>query len=321
MGVTIVQQNHALKGRAEKFIDEGYLIPKEDIIDQPKMLSAKDERLKYRANLLCLHFKVEAAFMLCSNGQWNRAAQLSKILRLHLRKTKGGAFREFEAVVAYLEGCILQGMGKLDGALTCFQSKPLVLQPKQPHQSPVGKSHSQQPSRTHQDLRVLAAINTALIIRSPSHPEHQHLRSLMDMIATHVTSSSPPVVSAAYSLLISATPNTTMLQMKQLLNSALNSAKQVSNNQIISLTLTLMQDKFFRGGVQDVQAVKCAKAAAHQVKSRWGSPLWIAVSGMLEVESLVLQQDPSKQGEIERKSVDVQKAWAAVPQDVKKSMG
>jgi len=78
-----------------------------------------------------------------------------------------------------------------------------------------------------------------------------------------------------------------------------------------------MQDKFFRGGVQDVQAVKCAKAAAHQVKTRWGSPLWTAVSGMLEVESLLLQQDPNKQEEIERKSSDVQKAWAAVPHDVK----
>ncbi|KAK5945381.1 hypothetical protein PMZ80_002586 [Knufia obscura] len=321
MGVSIVQQNYALKGKAERFIDEGYLIPKEDFIDRSGMLSAKDERLKHRAHVLGLHFKLESGFMLCSSGQWTKAAQLSKTLRMHLKQTKGHHHTELEALVSYLEGCILQGMGKLEGALKFFQAKPLVLQPKQPHQSPIARSHIQQSGRTHQDLRVLAAINTALIIHSPSHPQHQHLRSLTDTIATHVTSSSPPLISAAYSLLLSAAPDTTMLQMKQLLNAALNSAKQVANNQIISLTLTLMQDKFFRGGVQDVQAVKCAKAAAHQVKSRWGSPLWTAVSGMLEVESLLLQQDPSKQEEVERKKMDVQKAWSAVPQDVKRSMG
>jgi len=321
MGVSIAQQNHILKGRAEKFLNEGYLIPTEEIIGQQHMLSARDERLKHRAHLLALQLKTEAGFMLCSTGQWNKASQLSKALRMHLKKVKGAARTELEAMVGYLEGCILHGMGRLDGALHFFQSKPLALQPKQPSHSPISKSHTQQESRMHQDLRTLAAINSALILRSPSHPQHGRLQSLMDAIATHVSSASPPLISAAYSLLSSTAPDTTTIRMKELLGSALNIARQIGNNQIISLTLIFMQHKFFRGGVQTEQAVKCAKAAAHQVRSRWGSPLWMAVSGMLEIESLVLQQDVSKQEEIGRRRIDVQRAWAAVPEDVKQAMG
>lgn len=321
MGVSIVQQNHTLKGKAERFINEGYLIPTEEIIEQQRMLSARDERLKHRAHSLGLHLKIEAGFMLCSTGQWNKAGQLSKTLRMHLKQVKGVAHTELEAMVCYLEGCILHGMGKLDGALHYFQSKPLAIQPKQPSSSPIGKSHTRQESRMHQDLRTLAAMNSALILRSTLHPQHQRLQSLMVAISTHVSSASSPLISAAYSLLSCTAPNTTTIQTKQLLNSALNIAKQMGNNQIISLTLTFMQDKFFRGGVQNVQAVKCAKAAAHQVRTRWGSPLWMAVSGMLEVESLVLQQDVSKQEEIERRKMDVQKAWATVPEDVKQAIG
>lgn len=115
--------------------------------------------------------------------------------------------------------------------------------------------------------------------------------------------------------------------MKQLLNTSLVAAREMANNQIISLTLTLMQDRFFRGGVQHAQAVKCAKAAMHQVKTRWGSPLWMAVAGMMEVESLILQADPATAEEFAVKRADISKkkeefvgVWKRLPENIKSAM-
>lgn len=187
------------------------------------------------------------------------------------------------------------------------------------------------------DLQLLATINTAFIIRLPSHPQHAHLDRLLNLLANHFpnnsarpgtsdpptttgpsTSTAHPLLSPIHSLLLSTLPNTTILQTKSLLAAALNSARRVNNVQVMSLCLTLMYDRFFRGGIQDVQAVKCAKAAGHHVRTKLGSPLWGVMSGILEAESMELVGEDVEAVRAKREALGT--FWGNVPEGVRRAV-
>ena len=166
-----------------------------------------------------------------------------------------------------------------------------------------------------------------LLVGGPDHPLLSHFYTIMNTFESNISANSPQLHFAAHSIVLSALPNITTLQLKAVLSDALKSARMVHNNQIISLTLTLMQDKFFRGGVQSAQAISCAKAAAHQVRQKWGQPLWMGIAESMQLESMRLQQDPldPKEYELKRqdviqKQVDLQRAWRNVPEMVRNSM-
>lgn len=330
-GLSSTARNQVQLGKAEQYLNEGSKIPDEEILEDIILLNSKDEDTADRAHILVVHFVIELTFSLCTRGQWPKAQEKIKKIEQHQRKIRGAAPKEFEPFVCYLKGCIDQATGNLDSALSWFQSPTLILQLPQTTPSPAQKTKIAPQNQTLRNLQLLAAINTAMIIRPLTHPQHSSLRSIIDNLSSHFATPTalpiPPVITATHSLLLSTLPGTPVLQTKQLLGNALQAAKQISNNQIIALTLTLMQDKFFRGGVQDAQAVKCAKAASHQVKTRWWNRLWAAVAGELEVESLVLQgmQNGLEAGvrgeEVQRKKGEVVAAWEGVPERVKVGMG
>lgn len=314
-GASIVPQNHFLRGRAEKYMTEGYKIPQQEAFQNRSPILIKDQE-EQRYLELQVHFMFELAFMLCSRGQWDKARQAARNIHKLLQIVKGD-HPELYATYDYLSGCIEQGTGNLDEALTYYQSPSLILPKQEPAPSP-SKLHHTHVNTTVKDLAILATINKASIIRSPDHPLHQQLRSVLDSIGPAATNCHNPLVNAAYTLLYSTIPGNQILRTKELLRVSLDTAKTISNHQIMGLTLTLMQDKFFRGGVQTAQAVKCAKAAAHQVKTRWGNPLWVAVSSMFEVESLMLVG--GQEEDVRRKQEDVDRAIEVVPENVRRNL-
>ncbi|KAJ9663548.1 hypothetical protein H2198_000814 [Neophaeococcomyces mojaviensis] len=315
-GVSIAPQNHFLRGRAEKYMTEGYKIPQHEALQNLSPTTIKDQE-QQRYLELQTHFTFELTFMLCSRGQWDKAKQAVRNIE-RLLHTVEGNHSEFDATYDYLRGCIEQGIGNLDGALRYYQSPSLVLPKQEPAPSP-GKHQNTLINSTVKDFAILAAVNTASIIRSTDHPQHHLLRPVLDSIGPAATNSHSPLINAAYTLLYSTIPGTQILRTKELLRVSLDTAKKISNHQIMGLTLTLMQDKFFRGGVQTAQAVKCAKAAAHQVKTRWGNPLWVAVSSMFEVESLMLVG--GQEQDVQRKQEDADRALEVVPEGIRKALG
>lgn len=313
-GVCIAPQNHYLRSRAEKYMTEGYKVPEEALQSHSPLISSHREHQRHLE--MQIHFVCELAFMLCSRGQWDKAKQAVRNVEKLLEALEQSR-PEFDACYDYLRGCIEQGTGNLDAALKWYQSASLVLPKQQPLPSP-GKPNNSPVNNTVRDFAILASINTASIVRSPDHPHHYMLRSILDSIGPAATGSLNPMVNAAYTLVVSTVPGTQILRTKELLKASLDTAKAIANHQIIGLALTFMQDKFFRGGVQTPQAVKCAKAAAHSVKTRWGNPLWMTVSSMFEQESLVLiggQDDEAK-----KKENEAAEAVKHVPEGVRSAL-
>lgn len=327
-GTALVPQNHHTRGKAEKFISEGNKITADGIVAEKAMLSVKDERRNRQGHLLCIYFLAEIAFMRGNKGNWERAKEAVRSIESHVQKLGGDVPDEIRGLLDYLNGCIAQGTGDLSLALKCFQGQSLVLRT---HSAANSMSKSQRPAVNHTllDLQLLATMNIAFIIRLPSHPQHHLLDRLLNLLAPYFpngtvrpdaastgTANVHPVLSPTHSLLLATLPNTKILQTKSLLAAALNSARRISDVQVMSLCLTLMYDRFFRGGVQDAQAVKCAKAASHHVRTKLGNPLWAVMSGILEAESMELVGEASES--VQDKRAAVGKLWENVPEGVKR---
>lgn len=333
-GVALTPQNHYSHGKAEKFIAEGQKIIGDDIFADGSILTIRGGKKIRRDRILSIYFLAELAFMCANKGKWDKTREAVKSMDSQLKLLNNDVPDDLRALQSYLNGCVAQGNGDLDLALKHFQSQYLILRP-QSASTPGSKPQKPSTNHTLLDLQILATINTALIIRVPSHPQHNHLDRLLNQLSAYfpntnaqpgtprpaISSNTPPVhpfLSPTHSLLLATLPNTTILQTKTLLAAALQSARRVSSLQVMSLCLTLMYDRFFRGGIQDVQAVKCAKAADHHVRTKVGSPLWGVMTGILEAESMELVGESA---DVVRDKRDmVAKVWESVPEGVRKAI-
>lgn len=333
-GAALVPQNHNAHGKAEKFMSEGDKIINDDILADRAVLTVRSKKKNRRDHILSIYFLAEVAFMRANRGHWDKSKELVKSIDVHMRRLGDEIPDELRALHSYLNGCIAQGTGDLDTALKHFQSQYLALRP-QPGATPVSKPLKPVANHTLLDLQLLATMNTAFIIRLPSHPQHNHLDRLLNLLSAHfpstnaqpgtanvtttgATTTTHPLLTPTHSLLLSTLPNTTILQTKSLLAAALHSARRVSFVQVMSICLTLMYDRFFRGGIQDVQAAKCAKAADHHVRTKLGSPLWGVMTGILEAESMELGGEDVDIVRAKRETIG--KLWENVPEAVKKSV-
>lgn len=334
-GAALIPQNHYMQGKAEKFILEGYKITNDGIPAQESVLCVKDSKSTRRNHILSIYFLAELAFMRANKGSWDKTQQAMKLIESHIKMLGDDVPDELKALHAYLNGCIAQANGDLDTALKHFQSHHLVLHTP-PAPNAMSKPQKPVTNSTLIDFQLLATINTAFIIRLPSHPQHGRLDRLLNLLTPHfpntsiqagspsakMTNTNPtsthPLLAPTHSLLLATLPNTTILQTKSLLAAALQNARSVSNVQVMSLCLTLMYDRFFRGGIQDVQAVKCAQAASHHVRAKLGSPLWGVMTGILQAESMQLVGDDANV--IREKREAVGQLWENVPEGVKRAV-
>jgi len=301
-------------GKAEKYAKNGLALVRG--WQQPVLADSyeQSDRSFIGHKLLEAQFLFLLAFMLAAKGRWDRAdravAEISQIA-----ETLGDSFpTSMTSSMLYLRGIILQGLGDTTAALAVYQSGPLALVPQQNTTAAIHHriSRAYYPdSDATRNFRVLAAMNAAFIIQNPRHPQHHQLSSLLSAIRPIAEGSANKHIKAHYSLMVSIL-STPTLTVKQYLKSAMDAGKATGSAMTTALALIYMQQKMFKGTVDD-QAIKCARAATHQAR-RWGDPMWTHVAAGLEAESLEIN---GLMADAMKKKVEADSLWDGLPELVK----
>ena len=307
----------ALKGKALKTADVLYsidqvldVLPHERIRSSALPIAFDLQRL--RAHLE-LNLRIYYIFGFCDLAKWTSAKEELDNLRRILKEFPYEIPAHAQNLILYLQGSLHQSAGNLDLALKVFRSSALALHPP-----------SNRIPAPHQQLTVLAALNTVLILRNPavtSYPEASRiLNNLQPICDDHPCKS----IRAAYTLaqaLVTSTDDEaqsgkpSMVATKSSLSTSLSLAKSTQNTQITALVLGFLTQIFFTG-ISGEQAEKSAKAARATANNR-RSGLWIAVAdGMLEQTLGLLGK------EVERKKIVAEgmEKIAKLPEGIRKKL-
>ena len=285
--------------KAELFLDEGLGLIRSSLdaskLTSESLASSTDWRT-WRKTLEC-QFLLEKAFLLCARSEWEKARTILDEIKNISVMLQGKIPLDFRSLYRYLEGTICQGTGNLTKALAIFRGSDLALPPN---------SNKTSHNNLRRDIALLAAVNTILILRSPSHSSHHLLPTILSTIDPYLSVSPNKNLLASRSLLISNLPPSThdllsseslssTLLIKKHLSTALNIAKTIGNAQITAMTLSVMSAKFFKGVVGE-QAEKSARAGQNMA-FKSGMKLWMSVSNGMLAETLERQ---GKRDEAER---------------------
>ncbi|KAL8943933.1 MAG: hypothetical protein Q9216_000745 [Gyalolechia sp. 2 TL-2023] len=256
--------------RSEHMLEEGmrYLDKnaiKTDCALEP--VSQVASRNTWRQTLQCF-FQLHLVFALCTRAAWTAGQELFRRLE-DTAASMPSRPDLLDILIQYLDGVIHQGTGQLDNALSIFQRPCLSLPTKATTSS----------SPTHIDVAILSTFNSILIVRSPSHPSHHLLPSLLSSLEPHLPriNTNKPLLSA-HNLILATSPHPTptIVKTKQYLQFSLQAAKAASNNQLMCITLNFMSYKFFKGVVGE-QAEKSARASENLARKGMDG-LWKSVS-------------------------------------------
>lgn len=286
--------------KAELFLGEGLVLIRSNFdasqFSSGPLLSSTN-RTNWRKTLEC-QLLLEQAFLLCARSEWEKAQTVINEVNSISILLQNQLPPDIHCLTQYLTGAIHQGTGDLTSALTIFLSADLSLPPNSPKTTP---------SNLRRDMALLAAMNAILIIRSPTHPSHALLPTILSKIDPYLSSSPSKHLLAARSLLISNLPPSvhpllttetlsSTLLIKKHLSTALNIAKTIGNAQITAMTLSVMSDRFFKGVVGE-QAEKSARAGQNMAYKS-GMRLWMGVSGGMLAETLERQGKGAEAGRV-----------------------
>ncbi|KAJ5873484.1 uncharacterized protein N7473_013357 [Penicillium subrubescens] len=275
--ITLSAKNSYDGRKAEQFLDEGlrmvqggFTTPQEI---SESMVNAT-RRVEWRRSLCC-NFLLQRVFLACARTDWELATHSLKELRQFTQECGPSLPRSIECLMEYAAGTIAQATGDLARALNIFQSPLLLLSPS------ASKIARNDPCR---DTCILAALNTILIIRDPSHPGHSHLPTIQATLEPFCQNGPNKYIQAAYYLVCATVQTESTIQTKQFLQHALQSATTISNSQITCMTLTFMSWKYFRGvvGEQAEKSVRAGRAMAKRANDR----LWASVTDEMLAETL-----------------------------------
>lgn len=307
--VTLGAKNSHDGRKAEKFLQEGQRMIKGSFVNAPQEIAESmmnaSKRFEWRRTLYC-NLLLQRAFLACARTDWDLARQTLTELRGVAQELGDNLPNTIHCLVEYATGSIAHATGDLKGALAIFQSLVQSLTP------PVNKATRNDPRR---DSAILAAINTALIVRDPSHPSHSSLPSVMSTIESFCKSSPNKYIQAAYYLARATVQPGSNIQTKQCLQQALQSATAINNSQITCMTLTFMSWKYFRGVVGE-QAEKSARAA-RAMATKANDRLWVSVSDEMLAETLERQ---GKEGEAMGVRDEGQRVMMGLPSALKRSV-
>ncbi|ETI23040.1 hypothetical protein G647_04836 [Cladophialophora carrionii CBS 160.54] len=304
-------------GKAEIFTTEG--LSGVRALAKPSLTAGyrQSERVHAFQKLLEAEFLLLLSFLQCSKGQYNAANKsLGEVSTIS--EAIGDAFPlNMRYAMLYLKGVILQGTGDLVAALQVYQSPLFNLTPQQSSSSAVSSVSNRKTSSWFPDsdvtrnFSILAAMNQAFIIQAPNHPQHNRLSSMIKSLDGAVQTCGNKYIQAHFSLLVAVLSGTT-LTVKQYLKSAMEAGKAIGSAQTTALALIYMQEKLFKG-VVDEQALKCAKAASQQTR-RWGSPMWMHVTAGLEAQALDIN---GYENEARRRKQEGEAGWETLPEAIK----
>ncbi|KAJ5166349.1 uncharacterized protein N7482_005130 [Penicillium canariense] len=278
--ITLSAKNSYDGRKAEQYLDEGLRMIQGDFKapqEIPESMVNATRRVEWRRSLYC-NFLLQRVFLACARTEWDLATQSLEELRQFTQESGPNLPRSIECLIQYAAGTIAQATGDLAGALSIFQSPLLLLSPS------ASKTARNDPCR---DTCILAALNTILIIRDPSHPSHFHLPTIQATLETFCQNGPNKYIQAAYYLVSATVQTESTIQTKTFLQHALQSATAISNTQITCMTLTFMSWKYFRGVVGE-QAEKSARAGRAMAK-RANDRLWVSVTDEMLAETLERQ--------------------------------
>lgn len=232
-----------------------------------------NRRVEWRQTIYC-SLLLQQVFLACARTDWDLARQTLNDLHQVAQELGPSLPDSIECLMEYAAGTIAQGTGDLKAALTIFQSPLFSLS------SSVSKTTRNDPRR---DTAILAAVNTMLIIRDPTHPSHSHLPAVLSTLESFCKYNPNKYILSAYYLVCATMRTDSTLQTKQFLQHALQSATAITNSQITCITLALMSWKYFRGVVGE-QAEKSARAS-RAMAMRAGDRLWTSVTDEMLAET------------------------------------
>lgn len=301
-------KNSLSSGTSENFIKAGLL----------HLEKATGPTLLDRSLLQC-RFYIDTAFLQCMEGKWLTAkANLQNAIKL-LQTQHRQWPQSIICAVNYLRGAIQQGQGNLDQALKIWKSPTLRLNNYLPKLSQdktkVPRRHQDLDFETCRNLAILACMNRLFIIDDKSHPEHGDKDRTLAQLTDFVRGAEDRNISTAQMLVYSLLAQSGIWGTKEGVLKALNAAKQISNQQIIALVLTVMQQAFFLGATHD-NAKKCVDAVAVQARA-WRNPTWLHVSQGIQAESLRFM---GQFAESANKMEEAKKSWQDLPAGIKSTI-
>ncbi|MCJ1435120.1 hypothetical protein MMC27_004490 [Xylographa pallens] len=257
----------------------------------------------WQRTLLC-QVQIHLIFALCARTSWTRAKEELSLLKHNAADLSEPQVAPVSLFIHYLDAMLQQATGDLASALAIFQSSVFALPA-----SPIN-AHTSPPLQMQHDLSLLAALNTLLIIRSPTHPKHSHFSTLLSQLEPLALANPSKNIHAAYYLLRALSPTSMtsdpapgIVKTKQYLQSALQAAKHTANNQLMCITLNFMSWKFFKGVVGE-QAEKSARASL-QLAKKGRDSLWIGVANGKLAETLETQGKGEEADAVRREALEV----------------
>ena len=292
--VSVSYKNGSDGGKAERFMKEGLKMLQQSRNDETSLVQSRlllEDEQSLLSTVEC-HLLIEQNFLLCAKGAWKIAIESHAALETLLKDVNKSDTLHLFAL--YIRGVIQQGTGDTTAALITFDSPAFSLNPEDTTtKSSSGMKSTTRPKQlnrtsTKYTLSLLALINTAFILRLPSHPRHAQLESILDTLKSHIHAPHiNPQIRSAHDILL-AVLNEKLIKSKECLSKALKLASATANAQLTTLTLAVMSDRYFKGAVA-AQAVKCMKAGSSQARGKLGSPLWRVVTMTMERDCLELQ--------------------------------
>ncbi|KAF2810880.1 uncharacterized protein BDZ99DRAFT_441490 [Mytilinidion resinicola] len=233
----------------------------------PESISGMSSLTNWRT-LIDWYLRLQLAFYFCSRADWPAARNTQIFLQLTASHCSLGDAIHRERLATYLGGAIDQGAGRLDSALRSYQSDILAL----PDTALVNDPST--------DVAILAALNTLLIIREPSHPQHFQFGLLMAQLGPFCTSHRSRGIVAAFQLIKGCIDNDRTVNSTTYIQTAMHTAKTISNQQLTCMAFAAFTLHFATGRL-DGDAVR-AHEAFPKLAVRARSKLWeCTANGML----------------------------------------
>lgn len=208
------------------------------------------------------------------------------------------------SIALYLSGIYHQGIGDLEEALEIFGDEKFDMS--------LVETSTSSPSQVERDYALLAALNVIWIIQEPHYQDDRRNNAMIERISKACQAHPSVDMQAAFHLVaatVQRSPPMSSMEVRSHLSQALKAATSASNMQFISITLSVMCNRFFVSVVGE-QAEKSALAASTQAH-RSGNNLWMSVADGMLAQCLELNSKPIESA----KTLETarQKAQAAFP--------
>lgn len=241
-------------------------------------LAASTSRVEWQTST-SITFRLQLVFAYCGRSEWASGLQELRELREDITDINEPTDASNHAAMTYLEAVCKQGLGDAEAALMLYSAPELTFH------------SSSKETDALRDMQALATLNSILILRAMS--QRQQADSLLTTIEPYcLTHSNKALIAAYYIVKSTAEATNAIIKRKQYLQSAVQAAKAVRNQQLLCVILNNMTDMFFHGivGEQAMKSASAGRTLARQTRNK----LWEAVSCKMFGETFELCGEKSK---------------------------